>query len=300
MAASGEWAAFSATGVAVVRNGVDRTRLAVQGKESPAVAMDDGRLLVGLAGPGIVAVYEIAGAEWTKTAEIAVDKGLCEKGFGASVALNGDTMAAIGQIRGRPMTYVFERDGGVWRMSARIPGPLIGLALDGNWLICAANGSVQAYRRTAGSWNFHSSFGKPQVCSVAMHAGRLAVYNMNPGMVCLYSFGGESWELESEIAVQDSSSDHPLVLGDGILAAGDPGRFGGSGGVDVLVERGGKWVLEQTIVLADRRMGDRFGRGLALSGNELTVCSDAGFWVYSYSLLIPARQDGLASIPYRE
>ena len=139
---------------------------------------------------------------------------------------------------------------------------------------------VQAYRRVHGRWVFHSLFGEKRVAAVAAFAGRVAVMTTAPGAVSFYVFGGENWELEGRVEVGDYSRDHALVLGDGVAVVGDAGRFGGSGCVDVLVEREGGWALADSLRLADGRMGDRFGSRLALDGGVLTVGGERRCWVY--------------------
>lgn len=210
---------------------------------------------------------------------VPIERRYCESGKGM-----GQDGVAVGVMDGRWVAYLIERGEVAARVVCvdRNERPVVALT-EGWWFVGVGEG-VQAYRRMNGRWVFHGLFGEKRVAAVAVFGGRVAVMNTGQGAVRFYAFGGEKWELEGRVEVQDYSRDPALVFGDGLAAAGDAGRFGGSGCVDVLVERKGGWALAETLRLADGRMGDRFGSRLSLDGGVLTVGGERRCWVYQQRL----------------
>ena len=162
------------------------------------------------------------------------------------------------------------------------------------------SGAVHVFRRVGDSWQqearleasrpqAHAGFG----CSVAISGDTLAVgamgANRSSGAVHVYRRTGSSWTEEAYL--------DPSLYGDGGLfgmnvalsgdllavsapmdastATGIDGHRGHgalwSGAVYVFRRSGSSWVLDAYIKASNASAGDRFGYGLALSGNTLAV-----------------------------
>jgi hypothetical protein len=134
----------------------------------------DGRIVVGVpkARPGVVFVLKPAGETWEEEQQLSADGPDLDDGFGASVAIDGDTLAvgAPSAQGGRGKVYVFRRNGsrGTWEslpareaaaLGGNSPGDRFGaaVALSGNALAVAAPGQgpggvVHVFRRDGASW----------------------------------------------------------------------------------------------------------------------------------------------------
>ncbi len=307
VAASGEWVAFGLRGketaVGVVRDGGEAGRLVV-GPMNPrdervTVAMDGGRLLAGAPGLGLMGVFDRRDGEWRKTGEIALGKRWVDSGFGAELAVQGDTAVMTGWLDGYASTFVMEKSGGAWEMAARFPGPDPraghAVALWEDWLVVGMGvethiaGSVALFRKKAGRWGYAGMLDRSHLegavnfgAALAMRAGRLAVAGL--GGTWLYRLAGSGWVLDGSVETGRVSGRDPVVLGEGWLAVGEPGVRGGTGQVNVFLEGEGRWTDAGPIVAADGEMGDGFGLGVAAKGGELVVGGKRSVRVYTREL----------------
>ncbi|MCP3914319.1 MAG: hypothetical protein GY711_02050 [bacterium] len=227
-----------------------------------AIALDGETVLVGAwaddelgVETGAAYVFEQSGGAWNEAARLLPDDLEPFTWFGFAVDLDG-TCAVVGA----PMedeaaadagaAYVFERVGGIWSLAQEVLAADAeafdrfggAVAVDGSVLVCGAigdddlgtlSGAAYVFERSGGSW---------------VQTAKLPASDGSPT-----NWFGQAVDVEGDT----------IVVG----ADGADGR----GAVYVFGRAGATWVEVQKLVASDRQLGDRFGRGLALSGGRLLV-----------------------------
>jgi uncharacterized repeat protein (TIGR01451 family) len=244
----------------------------------------------GLSGVGAVHVFRRAAGVWSEEQRIVASGS--SKGFGAAVALDTDTLV-VGAPDESPeeyqsgAAYVFEGSGGVWteeqRLSATVPQFIarfgVSVAVSGGAALAGepgrddGSGSALVFRGTGATWAEEARLGAP-------------------GTASFEAFG-------SAIAFQGDV----LVVG----APDDniPGERG-AGSAYVFIRAGASWILQQKIAAGDASAHDRFGAGVALSGDTLVIAAPgalsgtgaayvfvraAGVWQPQQKLIAPSPYD---------
>lgn len=213
---------------------------------------------------GTVHLFVREGGVWVKQAKLVAPSGRPYDGFGAAVALEGDTL-----VVGAPNTsrgdhpylgaaYVYTRSNGTWShaQTLDLPEPASdgffgqAVALDGDWLAVAAPqvdlpgaedaGAVTLFERTAGGWVARDTV-------VASAPSRHALFGS-----ALEFAGGE-------------------------LVVGASGEALQRGGVYAFARDDQGWVERQHLVGGNAVASDFFGMSLASDGTRLLVGAPAWF-----------------------
>jgi hypothetical protein len=210
---------------------------------------------------GAVYVFQRVGTTWTLQTRLAASDGAAFDRFGASLALDGDTLlvGAWGADANRGAAWVFTRHDGIWTQQARLAasdgigglgGDLFGeaLALDGDTALIGAwsadidgqsdQGAVYTFVRHDGVWSEEHKF------TVADGASGDAF--------------GEAVALDGNTALVGARF---AKVGDQFL----------QGAAYVFERAGGTWSEPEKLVAADGAALDRFGFSTALSGDTALI-----------------------------
>ncbi|MEM7307783.1 MAG: FG-GAP repeat protein [Planctomycetota bacterium] len=218
-----------------------------------AVALEGERLAVGqpgsslAAGPGELYVFRFDGAMWTQEAKVGASDSTAGDGFGRSVTMSGDWIAAANQDR---TVYFLERVGGTWVEQQSVQ-------LDQE--------SVSPVVRVEGDV---AVIGAPGEDSAAKGAGAAYVYRREPS----------GWLLDAKLVppglhASDGFGSAVAVSGDlALLGASGDDEAGQSAGAAYVYRRGvSGWMLDQKLLLPGAAPFDRFGHAVALHGNRALV-----------------------------
>ena len=184
--------------------------------------------------------------------------GPCSRGYGAAVALDGDTalVSSPGENYNNGVVFAFARINGTWtgyqvlEPSALTPTIRFGtvLALDGGTAL----------------------IGVPSDSDIGVGAGAAYVFKTVDGVwrqqqKLLASDGGANGAFGYAVDVQGSTA---------LVGAywGDANGFG-PGSAYVFTEGGGAWTQQQKLVASDGTPGDNFGLSVALDGNKIVIAS---------------------------
>ena len=217
-----------------------------------AVAIDGDTIVVGVpldpeAGfnSGSAYVFVRSGSAWTQQARLTASDAHSSSQFGASVAVNGDTV-----VIGAPFTvtsgvdagaaYVFVRSGSTWSQQARlaptdsigadqfgtalaIEGDTLAVGATGTGLTFAAEGAVYVLTRTGTAWSQRTRLrsdgpgpGNAFGFSLALNNGTLAVGSpddddlllADAGAVYVFTGSGAAWSLQGELTAGDAAPDN--------------------------------------------------------------------------------------------
>jgi MYXO-CTERM domain-containing protein len=201
-------------------------------------------------GLGAVYVFTRSGTTWTQQAQITQPGSAQAPGFGASVALNGDTLV-VGQDNAlQGSATVFTRSGTTWGAPQALldgaPSPIAGgdgfgvaVALDGDTALVGAPGnSVQA------------------------------------GAVYVFVLSGGAWTQQQALAADDGIPGDQF--GSAVAIAGDTALVGAPfhdkfGSAYLYTRAGGTWTQKQKILAPSGT--SQFGQSVALSGVEAAIAT---------------------------
>ncbi len=208
---------------------------------------------------GAVYVFVRSDATWTEQAKLAASNGGQAHNFGWSVSVDGDSLVAgaFGEFSSGTdsgAAYVFVLADGTWSEQAKLigddtaGGDTLGrsVSIDGDQVVVGApgdtvqgtdSGSAYVFVRSAGAWT--------QQARLIASDG---IQNDNFG-----------WSVS--------------INGDKVAAGafGDTVKGTESGSVYVYVREGETWNQQANLTASDGKGGDRFGRTVALSGNNLVA-----------------------------
>lgn len=200
---------------------------------------------------------------WEAVAVVSPDDERFRRGFGFSVALDGDVMVVGAPGDGEAASkagaaYVFRRHGDAWFLEAKLAEPHTGASLGTGVAVSGDTVVVGAY-----GWNGFD------------------------GAVLVYEWNGTSWARTAVLTTADSTYDGHLgrsVAFDGRrIVAGAPGADGvsaGTGAVFVFEREGAGW-SETRLFAGDGILNDHFGTSVAVDGRTIVVGSvldDDGAW----------------------
>jgi hypothetical protein len=255
-----------------------------------ALALSGDTLAVGAGTPsaavGYVNVYVRAGGAWSLQAHLQPPRA-AGLGFGASVALAGDSLvagvpgSAVGHDAGT--AYVYARQGVAWRRQAILAaedpvpddgfGRAVGVAHQ--HVVVGGHGFAEIFDRPAGAWRraaVLASTGAGFGSSVAASLETVAVGDPEAQRVTLFIHGGGQWSHQADLTPPDAAAGEfgsAVSLSQDALAVGAPGtsrpHAQASGAVYVFVRLVHRWRLGGTFGLAAPAPGERFGGAVAVS-----------------------------------
>lgn len=245
-----------------------------------SMAMDGGTLVIGApkedgnSGPsdnfledsGAAYIYVRQNGQWVFEAYLKASDKDFQAGFGAAVAVSGDTVIVGSPQRGVPSggffpdptgaAYVFTRVNGIWSQQAKLLGGNTGdsdnfgtsVAIDGNTIAIGA-------RFEAGPANTMSDSGAAYVFSRSGTAWAQDAYLKASNAGALDEFG-------TAVAVSGNT-----------IAVGAPFEDDGGqeAGAVYIFEKGTTWKQSAILRAADASGGDFFGTSLAIKGRTLLI-----------------------------
>lgn len=209
---------------------------------------------------GSAYVFTRNGASWTFQQKLtaAGNDGLANDYFGASVAIDGQTVAvgASGVNAGRGAAYVFTRSGTVWAQQQKL---------------AAGDGAV------FDSFGFSVALGGNTLVAGAP----LAVIGtkVNQGAAYVFTRNGAAWTEQRKLTASDGATDDrfgfAVALGNNTVAVGAPedtiGTNDNQGSVYVFTRNGATWTEQPKLIAGDGAANDFFGGAVAISGDTLAV-----------------------------
>ena len=217
-------------------------------------------------GRGAAYVFVQSGGTWSQQAELTASDGAAGDAFGASVAVDGNTIVvgaplhAVGlnQSPGQGAAYVFVQSGGTWSQQAELT---------------ASDGA---------SWD---SFGNSVAVSGttvvvgAVHHKASGINEPGPGAAYVFVQSGGTWSEQAELTASDGFSDE--LFGTSVGVSGNTAIVGATrqtvgmnvnqGAAYVFAASGGTWSQEAELTASEGTAYDYFGASVALSGNTALV-----------------------------
>jgi hypothetical protein len=285
------------------------------------VAADGDTLVVGAPqhsqtaiGTGAAYVFVYAAGSWTLQAKLGPSDPPTVTGFGAAVALSGDTLVVGTNQSGATLAFVFVRNGAAWTEEAQLTGsdtqPFDGfgaaVAVSGDTAVVGSpddttgfgsrSGSVYVFVRAGGAWTQQQkllsadlaaddAFGRSVSISgdtlVAGAPGDDTGAGIDAGSAYVFTRAGSAWSQQAKL-VAPAAADGDF-LGGAVsidvdsVAVGAPGEGGGSfsdGAVYVFLRVGPSWSLQQRLAPTPG-VGAEFGTSLALREDTLIVGAPA-------------------------
>ena len=212
---------------------------------------------------GSVYVFVRSGDIWTQQARLAAPGGGAWRGFGWSVALDGDTAivgdpyySGVDYIR-TGAAFVFVRAGALWSLQQQLAADA---AAESDWFgdAVALDGDT-------------ALIGAP---------GQNAGTSANHGAAYAFVRSGTSWSQQARVtgaggAAEERFGDAVAIAGDSALVGSPFDHIGANqdqGSASVFVRSGASWTLQQTLTASDRAPADdHFGGALALVGDTAVI-----------------------------
>jgi hypothetical protein len=234
------------------------------------VSLDGDTLAVGVpeddvgtnSGQGSVRIFVRSGTTWTVQQTLTASDGAAGDVFGASVSLDGDTLAVgvplddVGTVTNKGSVRVFTRTGTSWFAQATLTmsdgaiGDEFGasVSLDGDTLAAGVPSDI-----VAGNF-FH-------------------------GSVRVFTRNGSAWAAQATLTASDGAANdefgYSVSLDGDTLAVGVRGDNVGTnsdqGTVRIFVRSGTTWTAQQTLTASDGAASDLFGESVSLDGDTLAV-----------------------------
>ena len=244
---------------------------------------------------GAVYVFTRSGLTWTQQAYIKASNTEENDGFGARVAISGDTLAVAARGEDSNATgiggsdasnssasagavYVFTRAGSTWTQQAYVKasntnagdGFGASVAVDGDTLVVGASGEDSNATGVGGSQlnNSASASGAVYVFtrSAATWTQQAYIKASNTGVDDLF---GSSVAIDGDtIAVGARREDSDAT---GVGGSESSNLASNSGAVYVFTRTGSTWTQEAYVKASNTGAGDAFGASLALDGDTLVV-----------------------------
>jgi uncharacterized protein (DUF2345 family) len=196
---------------------------------------------------------------WEQTAKLVADDGGLFENFGASIALDGDTVV-IGAngafVEGVPQgaAYVFTGSGANWTQQQKL------IADDGT--------DYDNFGMTVGVKDGTAFVGSP-IAPVDGNNGAGAVY--------VYTESGGTWTQTQRLTASDGATNDSFGMGlafDGTTLIVGATSNDGIGAAYVFTESGGSWTEVQKLVPDDGASGDSFGNAISISGSRVLIGAD--------------------------
>ncbi len=209
-------------------------------------------------GAGAAYVLRRQAGGWVEDATLTAADGAVNDHFGGSVAIDGD-LAVVGAYRADDRSpesgavYVFGRDGGSWRQTAKLIASDRGAYNRFGWAVAVSDGCILV--------------GAPHDDDRGGDAG--AAY--------LFRQDGNGWREHRKLLANDGAAGAAFGFSVALSgpwaavgAVGDDGRASDAGAV-YLFDRGSNWGQTDKLTAPDSGVADRFGASIALSGGVLVV-----------------------------
>ena len=228
-----------------------------------AVSIEGVRLLVGApeddnsagASAGAAYVFNLSGGAWQEQAKLTSLEGQQGDRFGSAVEQEDEMLvvgAANGGFFGEGLAYVFGQQGAVWQEEGVLRASDAGLS-DGFGSSLSLQGDFLAV-------------GAP------IHDNGTSA---DEGAVYVFQRGTTEWTERARLTASDGTGGanfgSDVILDQDLIYVGASGVRNQRGGVYVFERSGSTWTETGSFEPAGAEEGDRFGRALALSANQILV-----------------------------
>lgn len=214
---------------------------------------------------GAAYVFTRSGSFWYQTQKLVPSDGLAGFMFGASVAINSNTIFVGAPNATTPTTAT--------------GGAVYTYALSGTSLTWFQQQKLTAFDASS-QWKFGSKL-TVSGSSLAVSTNDYPVTQSTPKAVYMFTQSGGAWFFQQKltspsglppILTYGTYGHHISISGNTLAVSGEFGQHAGptGGTVYVYVFSGSSWVLQQTIKSPDE-FSDVFGDSLALDGNRLVI-----------------------------
>ena len=246
---------------------------------------------------------------WTNVAKLSPSDAAQGDGFGASVAIDGDTaiVGASGKQGSLGAAYVFTRNGAVWSQQAKlIPDSSFvtafgfAVAVSGDTAAVGAPGgnSVYMFTRDGGVWSQQARHFGFRLLGLSVAVSDNAAVAGDPaaqpsllfpslGLAFIYEHAEGLW-LEQVVTAPDwgvgDTFGSSVAIAGNIAVIGSPGDSDGTGNVRpeprrtrygsayVFTRNGnGVWAHQAKLNASDADTGDAFGTSVAVNGNTAVI-----------------------------
>jgi uncharacterized repeat protein (TIGR01451 family) len=286
-----------------------------------SVAIEGDVLVIGAPGDdlpqgraaGAAYVFIRRGAAWTLQQKLVGSDASENDGFGATVALSGDTLAVGAPEMSYPegAVYLFVRAGGAWQEQQKLVPQVrnefsffgSALSLHGDSLIVGAPreaeagadeaGSAYVFARSGSLWSLTQRLVSPNPSDYAVAGTGVAIEGDTAfvgvprgptgGKTVAFQRQAEVWTPVQEISASDATPGDWFgaslsLSGDTVLAGAPQTESSGYGAAYVFVRAGGPWYEQQKLLPAGPAAAwPEFGKTVAVSGGAALVAprSDA-------------------------
>ena len=210
---------------------------------------------------GAAYVFNRSGANWQQQFKLTANDGAADDAFGQSIAVSDDTIvigAPHDDDRGKSSgsAYVFARNGAAWTQQAKLIAPDgaagdvfgISMALDGNTLLIGADLNDEKAN--------------------------------NAGAAYVYTRSNNQWQLQAKLMADDGGDTD--IFGVRVALSGDTALISArrddddvmgidAGSAYVFTRTGTTWRQQAKLTAPDGAADDRFGRGVAISGDTAVI-----------------------------
>jgi hypothetical protein len=218
----------------------------------------------GTNGAGTVTVYRHIGNNWQFEAKLTASDGAFGDWFGASVAIDGDTVVVgaqedtLASIATAGSAYVFVRSGTTWTQQQKLTADF------------PANGD-----------NFGISVAVSGDTAIVGADERNFFPSTDQGSAFVFVRAGTVWTLQDELTASDAAMGDHLgisvgIIGDTVFVGAQVNDVNGNenqGSVYQFTRSGAVWIEQSQILAPDGLPMDNFGWAMAVSGDSLIVSS---------------------------
>ena len=207
-------------------------------------------------GAGAAYVF-VKGTIWTQQQKLfAADGAVFDLFSETGLAISGETIivgargANIGETPGQGAAYIFTRSGSTWTLQQKLTAP-DGVAFAGFGRSVAINGETVI----VGAWKDNDGIN-------------------SPGAAYVFVRSGIFWPLQQKLVADITRQFGVAVAIDGetaIIGSNFDGPLFNQGSAFVFVRNGTTWTQQQKLTAPDAAAGDRFGLGVAMSGETVIV-----------------------------
>ena len=271
-----------------------------------AVALSGATAVIGAAGAngeaGATYVYARSGTSWHSQATLSNPAGTSADGFGAAVAISGDTVV-IGAPNSNTdpnAVYVYVRSGTTWRQQVTLSDPggaaadRFGraVAVSGDTVVIGAPGgddnagTTYVYVSSGTQWRTQAQLADPGGQSgdtfgraVALSGGTalIGAFGDNDGAGAAYAFvrTGTRWSRQAALinprGLPGNHTGISVAISGATAVVGADGAAGGAGAASVYVRSGKRWRLQATLSDPGGYSYDNFGSAVAVSGATAVI-----------------------------
>ena len=218
---------------------------------------------------GSVYVFTRSGGIWSQQAKLTAVDGAAYDGFGATVALDGDTAVVgtpsddVGANPDQGSVYVFTRSGTTWSQQAKLTAA-DGVAYEwfGDSVAVDGDTALAGVPRPA-----------PGIEGIAARPGSSAM-DASRGYVYVFTRSGTVWSQQAELTADGWFAGSVAISGDTALVGAVYTKFGPSdnqGSAWVFARTGTTWSQQTILTAADGAAGDFFSGSIAISGDVALV-----------------------------